>query len=1651
MSRNLLLSKKIAVILIVLAGLLVSTQISHAQITYTWTGTANNAWNNTANWTKSSGTSYPGTVATDIVIIPATGTLPTLSTALTTSIASLTFTGNTTLTITGQTLTVTGTVTMNSADANRAVIITGSGTLTCGSCNVGTTFAVTGNRTTLLTSTLVALNVTSQITLTSSYNTIASRRNSCTLAHTSGIITAAGITTITPAGSTSAYTMGASTPTLKLTGATPWTIGSGGTNTITLTGTNATVDYQSTSDITFLAAPAGLRAYRNLTISGGGGVVKTLGANTTASGVVTVRANSTLATGTFTLGAAGLTLETVGGGNGSSIAGSGAITLNGNVTLNYTGSGAITTGASIAPPIILSATRSISVNDDANSTTPELTMSGIISGAFGITKLLTGTLVLSGTNTYTGITTISAGKLSATTIGNGGASGNIGAASNAAANLVFGGGTLQYTGATASTNRNFTLNTGTTSSIDVTANTLTISGASTATTGALTKIGNGTLILSGANLHTGLTSVGEGTLRYGINSALSSGSVTVNGGTLDIGTYTDAVGTVTLTNGSIVGTTGVLTGTSYAMQNGTVSAILAGAVTLTKTTSGTVILSGANSYTGLTSVSSGIVNIQNATALGTTALGTTVSSGAALQIQGGITVGAETLSLNGTGISNDGALRNISGDNTWGGAITLADNTEISSDAGTLSLSGNMSGNFTLTLDGAGSGNFSGVRSGTGALIKNGNGIWTLTGANSYTGTTTITNGELRLNPTGNIAPNTQVILNGGTLSTTGITATRTITNASTLKLDASSTIDLGSNEHTITFADSHNIIWAGSSLTINGWTGTAGQSNTSGGKIFVGVGGLDATQLAKISFAGFSGTPILLGTSELVPPAVTLATDYFRSKTTGNWSATSTWESSPDGISWINATVTPTSAANIITVRTGHTVSVNSSLSVDQTVIDNGGTVGINNGQTLTLADGSGTDLAVNGSLIVSGTFISSGTITTSGTVTFNSGATYEHVQNGGTIPTASWNASSTCLITGMTTTGPAGLNQTFGNLTWNCASQTGNTTPAGDITVQGNFVLSNGAFTLSDGPARNMFIGGNYMQTNGLFDFNVGTSGTFLTKMYVAGNFLNTASATESMSTMGNGRYNGEIIFNGSGTQTLSFTNPDAARWISYTIEPSSTVQLLSDLQLYGDNGSPQYYANFTVNGTLDAGTFSITDGVPQANATVVVVNSGANFITANSNGISGTFPSATTTKTFSSSANYEFQGAATGTFVTTPNANTVNNLIVNRSAGVTLSQNIAVAGNLIFTSGILISTTSNLLSITNTSTSAISGASSSSFIIGPVKWILPSSLGSGSTYIFPTGKGSAYLPFSLFNPTTGTGTVTAQVEAFAVNAGGSFDATLESISTTEYWSLATTGNFTNSSISLDRGISNDPLDVIGGSVSVAGTYTSLEGTPVSTGVSGSDPIGTYRYFVLAEKKKTTIATGSIGTPFCAGSSVSVPFTITGIYTSGNVFTAQLSNASGSFSTPVNIGTLTSVSAGTITGIIPVATAAGTGYRIRVVSNLPAATGSDNGSDLTVTAQVIANVTIAANQNNVCSGTSVSFTATPTNGGTTPSYQWKVNGNNAGTNSASYSYVPLNSDIVTCVLTSNANCVTGSPATSNAITMTVNPLPATGEIVGD
>ncbi len=105
--------------------------------------------------------------------------------------------------------------------------------------------------------------------------------------------------------------------------------------------------------------------------------------------------------------------------------------------------------------------------------------------------------------------------------------------------------------------------------------------------------------------------------------------------------------------------------------------------------------------------------------------------------------------------------------------------------------------------------------------------------------------------------------------------------------------------------------------------------------------------------------------------------------------------------------------------------------------------------------------------------------------------------------------------------------------------------------------------------------------------------------------------------------------------------------------------------------------------------------------------------------------------------------------------------------------------------------------------------------------------------------------------------------------------------------------------------------------------------------------------------------------------------------------------------------------------------------------------ATDTSSAIYITVNAMPVPLVTISSTDTTICAGTSVTFTASPTNGGTIPAYQWQVNGTNVGTNSNQYTSSTLaNGEVVTVTLTSNANCVSPATVTSTGITMIVNPI---------
>ena len=120
-----------------------------------------------------------------------------------------------------------------------------------------------------------------------------------------------------------------------------------------------------------------------------------------------------------------------------------------------------------------------------------------------------------------------------------------------------------------------------------------------------------------------------------------------------------------------------------------------------------------------------------------------------------------------------------------------------------------------------------------------------------------------------------------------------------------------------------------------------------------------------------------------------------------------------------------------------------------------------------------------------------------------------------------------------------------------------------------------------------------------------------------------------------------------------------------------------------------------------------------------------------------------------------------------------------------------------------------------------------------------------------------------------------------------------------------------------------------------------------------------------------------------YCQGSAISIPFTAQGFFNNDNVFTAELSDSSGSFAPPDTLGTLVSTTSGTITSIIPINTISGTHYRIRVNSSDTSMIGINNGADITIGEPVP--VITTNGPTTLCYGDSVTLDA-----GTYPTYIW-------------------------------------------------------------
>ncbi len=299
-----------------------------------------------------------------------------------------------------------------------------------------------------------------------------------------------------------------------------------------------------------------------------------------------------------------------------------------------------------------------------------------------------------------------------------------------------------------------------------------------------------------------------------------------------------------------------------------------------------------------------------------------------------------------------------------------------------------------------------------------------------------------------------------------------------------------------------------------------------------------------------------------------------------GQWTTIGTWQvESPNGSgNWVAATSTPTSASNTIEILGTDAVTVAANLTIDQTTIDAGGSVKVTGG-TLTL-NNVASALVVNGTLSLSGgTAISSPSATA---LVVN--GTYTHAIDGGTVPTATWNTGSTCNITGYVKTTISGINQSFYNLTWNCAGQTKastNSLGSTTTTVNGDFSIVNTGVSSVTLGATTLTIGGS---------LSVGASATVIsanTTINIGNSLTIDGSYTMGTETM---------VFSGAAA-TISGAKLAATTLNSITVSSGANVSTTDVLTLAGNltnNGSfsPGFdiniQGNWVNNGTFTSGAF-------------------------------------------------------------------------------------------------------------------------------------------------------------------------------------------------------------------------------------------------------------------------------------------------------------------------------------------------------------------------------------------------------------------------------------------------------------------------------
>lgn len=414
------------------------------------------------------------------------------------------------------------------------------------------------------------------------------------------------------------------------------------------------------------------------------------------------------------------------------------------------------------------------------------TFSGVIedgSGTLNLVKTGAGTLVLSGTNTYSAGTTISGGTIQ---VGNYGATGTLGSgsvANNSAlvfrrsgtptfANAISGSGTLTqsygtlvltgnntYSGTTTISSGTLQIGSGGTTGTLGTGNvannsslifnrsdSLTVA-ASISGYGSVTQQGSGAVTLAGNNTYYGTTTINVGTtLKAGSTSPAGSGTVAING-TLDLNGSNPSIngvsGSGTITTG-VAGTSTLSIASSYSPS--TFSGVIqdgSGTVALTKTGSGTLTLTGNSTYSGGTTISAGTLQVGSYGSSGSLGSGAVTNSGALEFRRYGTTTVPNAISGTGTLTQWSGTLV-LTGTNTYSGLTTVYYGTTLQvgngGTSGTLG-SGSVTNNSALVFNRSDAVTVTAAIGGSGTLTQQGTGAVILAGNNTYSGTTTINAG----------------------------------------------------------------------------------------------------------------------------------------------------------------------------------------------------------------------------------------------------------------------------------------------------------------------------------------------------------------------------------------------------------------------------------------------------------------------------------------------------------------------------------------------------------------------------------------------------------------------------------------------------------------------------------------------------------------------------------------------------------------------------------------------------------------------------------------------------------------------------------------------------------------------------------------------